>query len=50
MIAVFSEILNGNPRIDFSVAEPYSLQDARLAFMRVAADHKWKTSGWLPDQ
>jgi ubiquitin-conjugating enzyme E2 Q len=50
MIAIFSEILNGNPRIDFGLNEPYSLQEATAAYRRVASDHGWKVSEWLPDK
>lgn len=48
MINIFSEIQNGNPRIDFSNKTPYSLEEAKMAYMRVAGDHKWQTSSWLP--
>jgi ubiquitin-conjugating enzyme E2 Q len=50
MVAVFSEIMNGNPRIDFGQPQPYSLQEAKQAYMRVAHDHGWRTSQWLPDR
>jgi ubiquitin-conjugating enzyme E2 Q len=50
MVAVFSEILNGNPRIDFQNPQPYSLQEAKQAYLRVANDHGWRTSKWLPDK
>jgi hypothetical protein len=50
MVAIFSEILNGNPRIDFGHNQPYSLQEAKQAYLRVAHDHGWRTSGWLPDK
>jgi ubiquitin-conjugating enzyme E2 Q len=50
MVAIFSEILNGNPRIDFGQPQPYSLQEAKKAYLRVARDHGWRTSGWLPDK
>jgi ubiquitin-conjugating enzyme E2 Q len=48
MVNIFSEIMNGGPRIDFSNPRPYSLQEAREAFERVASQHHWKTSGWGP--
>jgi ubiquitin-conjugating enzyme E2 Q len=48
MVNVTAEILNGKPRIDFANPQPYSLQEAKMAYMRVANDHRWKTSGWLP--
>jgi ubiquitin-conjugating enzyme E2 Q len=48
MVNVVSEITNGNPRIDFRKMRPYSLQEAKAAFERVAKDHGWKTSGWTP--
>jgi ubiquitin-conjugating enzyme E2 Q len=50
MIAIIAEILNGGPRIDFGQTQPYSLQEAKDAYLRVAAQHKWRTSGWLPDK
>ena len=50
LVNVFSEIMNGKPRIDFGNPTPYSLQEARAAYQRVASDHGWKTSSWLPDK
>ena len=50
MVNIFSEIMNGKPRIDFQNKFPYSLQEARAAYQRVANDHGWKTSKWLPDK
>ncbi|OHS98164.1 Ubiquitin-conjugating enzyme family protein [Tritrichomonas foetus] len=48
MVNVTAEILNGKPRIDFSNNSPYSLEEAKQAYLRVAHDHGWKTSQWLP--
>lgn len=49
LLNVFTEILAGDPRIDFSrINYPYSMQGAKEAFIRVARDHGWKTSNWLP--
>ena len=48
MVNITSEILNGNPRLDFSNPSPYSLEEAKQAYLRVARDHNWRTSGWLP--
>ncbi|KAH0785344.1 Ubiquitin-conjugating enzyme family protein [Histomonas meleagridis] len=48
LINLFSEILSSDPRIDFSNTSPYSLEEAKAAYVRVANDHRWKTSGWLP--
>ena len=48
MINIFAEINNGNPRIDFSNNMPYSLEEAKSAYMRVASTHGWKVSQWLP--
>ena len=48
LINLFSEILSSDPRIDFSNNTPYSMEEAKAAYMRVASDHGWKTSGWLP--
>jgi len=45
---VFAEILSSHPRIDLNNSTPYSLEEAKSAFMRVAADHGWKISNWLP--
>ena len=50
MVNIFSEIMNGKPRIDFANKLPYSLHEAREAYKRVASDHGWKTSTWLPDK
>lgn len=48
MINIFSEIQNGDPRIDFHNNMPYSLEEAKSAYLRVAGDHRWKTSSWMP--
>lgn len=48
LINIFSEILDAKPRIDFDNLTPYSLENATLAYRRVARDHGWKTSTWLP--
>jgi ubiquitin-conjugating enzyme E2 Q len=50
ILNIFSEIAAGNPRIDFAHTAPYSLQDARMAYVRVAADHQWKIPNWFPDK
>jgi ubiquitin-conjugating enzyme E2 Q len=50
MVNITAEILNGNPRVDFANPHPYSLQEAKMAYLRVANDHRWKVSGWLPDK
>ena len=49
MINVTSAILDGNPRIDFRSNHPYSLEEAKQAYLRVARDHGWKPNGWLPN-
>ena len=48
MVNVISEIINGKPRIDFSYLEPYTLEEAKSAYVRVASEHHWKISDWLP--
>ena len=48
MINVTSAIIDGNPRIDFRFTQPYSLDEAKQAYLRVARDHGWKPNGWLP--
>ena len=50
LLNVFTEILAGDPRLDLSYNYPYSLQEAKDAFIRVARDHGWKTSNWLPKE
>jgi len=45
---IISEILASKPRIDLANTRPYSLEEAKSAYQRVAADHGWKVSGWLP--
>lgn len=50
MVNIFSEIMDGKPRIDFNQNAPYSLQEAKNAFQRVARDHGWKIGTWLPSQ
>jgi ubiquitin-conjugating enzyme E2 Q len=50
MVNIFSEITNGGPRIDFRDDREYSLREARDAFERVAGEHGWRTSGWVPDK
>ena len=50
MVNIFSAMMNGKPRIDFSNMSPYSLQEAREAYKRVANDHGWRASTWLPDK
>lgn len=50
MVNIFSEIMNGNPRIDFQNSSPYSLEEAKQAYLRVASDHKWKPSQFLPNK
>ena len=48
MINIFTEIIDGKPRIDFTHSEPYSLEEAKAAFSRVAQGHGWRVSKWLP--
>ena len=50
MINVTTEIIAGKPRIDFKHQHPYSLQEAKDAYLRVASDHGWKPSSWLPSK
>ena len=50
MINVISEIINGKPRINFSYTQPYTLEEAKAAYTRVASDHNWKINTWLPDK
>ena len=50
MINVISEIINGKPRINFSFTQPYTLEEAKAAYTRVASDHNWKINTWLPDK
>lgn len=50
LVNICSEIMDGKPRIDFTKPVPYSLQEAREAFQRVARDHGWRISSWLPDK
>lgn len=47
-INITSAIIDGKPRIDFSNSTPYSIEEAKQAFVRVASDHGWKISNWLP--
>jgi ubiquitin-protein ligase len=42
LLGILSEIQERKPRIDFAVKAPYSVADARLAFQKVAAGHRWK--------
>jgi ubiquitin-conjugating enzyme E2 Q len=42
LINIFAEIQMGKPRIDFDQSAPYSVEEARAAFRRVASDHHWK--------
>ncbi|OHT07266.1 Ubiquitin-conjugating enzyme E2 Q2 [Tritrichomonas foetus] len=48
MINISAEIMDGKPRVDFSNPTPYSLEEARAAYFRVASDHGWKVSKWVP--
>ena len=48
MINVISEIINGKPRINFSYTQPYTLEEAKAAYTRVANDHRWRINTWLP--
>ena len=48
IINIVSVMLDAKPKIDFSNMTPYSLEEARVAYRRVAADHGWKVSNWLP--
>lgn len=50
MINVTTEIIAGSPRIDFRYNQPYSLQEAKQAYLRVASDHRWKPTSWLPNK
>lgn len=50
MINVTTEIMAGKPRIDFNYTQPYSLEEAKHAYLRVANDHRWKPSSWLPSK
>ncbi|KAH0793336.1 Ubiquitin-conjugating enzyme family protein [Histomonas meleagridis] len=50
MVNILSEILNGNPRIDFTRNDPYSLEEARAAYQRVASDHGWRVPKWMPNK
>lgn len=45
-----AEIFAGGPRINFNYTAPYSLQEAKDAYLRVSRDHNWKASDWLPDE
>ena len=48
MYNILSEIQNGEPRIDFNNLLPYSLSEAEDNYVRVAGEHGWKISDWLP--
>jgi ubiquitin-conjugating enzyme E2 Q len=48
IVNIFSEIVAGDPRIDFSHTTPYSIQEAHAAFLRVARDHAWTVPKWTP--
>ena len=50
MINVLSEIMNGDPRIDFEVMHPYTLAEAKEAFTRIAQRYSWKINDWLPKE
>lgn len=50
MVNVMSAIIDGGPRIDFRQPGVYSLQEAHAAFTRVAGQHGWAISRWLPTQ
>ena len=50
MVNIISEIQNGKPRIDFSNPNPYTLEEAKSAYIRVADFHHWKVNDWLPKQ
>lgn len=47
---IFTEMQAAEPklRIDFSNSSPYTIEEARNSFLRVAADHRWKVNKWLP--
>lgn len=47
---IIAEMLSCEPklRIDFSNQTPYSIEEAKASYQRVAADHGWKISNWLP--
>ena len=49
LVNIISEMMISNPRIDFSQNTPYSMQEAISAYQRVASDHKWKYSTWMPN-
>ena len=48
MLSIVGDIFDGEPRIDVHSDYPYSLQDAREAYVRVAKSHGWKPSSWIP--
>ena len=47
---IIAEMLSCEPklRIDWNNQTPYSIEEARAAFQRVAHDHGWKINDWLP--
>ena len=49
MLNIISLIIEGEPRIDFNNMYPYTLNEAKSAFQRVAAQHNWKINSWLPE-
>jgi len=44
-IQIKLEMENGKPRVDFEKDYPYTEEEAKDAFYRVAGDHGWDTTG-----
>lgn len=48
ILNIISVMLDAKPKIDFNNMTPYSLEEAKNAYIRVASDHGWKTNTWMP--
>lgn len=42
LIQIRTEMLEGGAKLDFINTHPYTEQEAKDAFMRVAREHKWE--------
>lgn len=45
---IFAEMFTQNPRLDLTNLTQYTIEEARQAYFRAAANHNWKTTDWLP--